>query len=235
MNRHFANHHLVQLAASPNLIDARPVEQREAAIGDIGRLLDVQYVSHFPRWAGDSLSINHYPEFELTESTKPKSTTARKARIKSVEPTKAVQSRSKSPAIRSSAPKQSSSNLVEVVSSLVAARRHDAQALVEVGRKSREGFTAVLERQTEMVKETWSELRAVAKVARSAGVRETVTKLGPLARGSLQMSVTGLRELSGLAANAQREAFQVLARRAQENLQQLRQLRTARTAESAAK
>jgi phasin family protein len=171
----------------------------------------------------------------VTESVKPKATTARKASTNSAKSTKTVKPSAKSRTTRPTSTKSVRSRPVSVASSLVASRRRDAAALVDVGRKSYAGFTAVLKRQIELVKETLSELRSVAKVARAAGARETVTQLDQLARGSLQLSINSIRELSGLAASTQQEALGVLARRVQENLEELRQLRSVRKAEPVAK
>lgn len=119
-----------------------------------------------------------------------------------------------------------SSQLAQVVSTLAASRLRDARVLVDVGRKSCAGFADVLERQRELTRETLSELRCVAKVSRLAGARETVTRLDPLARGFLQLSINSIRELAGLAASRQKDALGVLARRVRENLEELGQLRS---------
>lgn len=127
------------------------------------------------------------------------------------------------------ADKGPAARLGQVASTVVTSRQRNAQALVEAGRQSYSGVAEVLKRRLVILQETLSELRAVAKVMRQAGARESVAHLDGLARGAMQLTVNSIRELSALASATQKEALDILARRLQADLVEFRQLRSKRS------
>jgi len=85
---------------------------------------------------------------------------------------------------------------------------------------------ALLERRIDTLREALSELRAVSKLMRHAGARETVAHVDELARGAVQLTLASVREMAALASSTQREALAVLARRLQADLLEFRQMQS---------
>lgn len=140
--------------------------------------------------------------------------------------TKVAKPGTKPHAAPAATPETPASRMADVASTLVTSRRRNAVALLDAGRKSYSGVAAVLKRRIEILRDTLSELRTVAKVMQQAGVRESAAQLDGLARGALQLTLNTVRELSGLAATTQKEALEILARRLQADLAEFRQLRS---------
>jgi phasin family protein len=88
------------------------------------------------------------------------------------------------------------------------------------------GVQALLERRIDTLREALSELRAVSKLMRHAGARETVAHVDELARGAVQLTLASVREMAALASSTQREALAVLARRLQADLLEFRQMQS---------
>lgn len=148
--------------------------------------------------------------------------------MKTPTPAKPRGTRSTKPASRSPASAAPAPRLDHVAAALVTSRRHDAQALLEAGRRSCSGITELLKRRVAILRETVSELRMVAKVMRQAGTRESVARLDGLARGAMQLTLNSIRELSALASARQKDALDILAQRLQADLAEFRQLRARR-------
>jgi hypothetical protein len=108
----------------------------------------------------------------------------------------------------------------------VQAWRADLDEIVQTNRKSYSGLQAVARRQIE---DAAGELATVGKVMASFGAKESVRHLNGLALASLQLALADLRELAVLAANAQRETFQVVHGRATRTVEQVQQLLRKRT------
>lgn len=123
-------------------------------------------------------------------------------------------------------PQAGPATLTQVAAALAQSRREDARALIEAGRMSVAGVQALLERRIDTLREALSELRAVSKLMRHAGARETVAHVDELARGAVQLTLASVREMVSLASSTQREALAVLARRLQADLLEFRQIQS---------
>lgn len=126
--------------------------------------------------------------------------------------------------------KPAAARLSETTATLSTSRRRSASALVDAGRTSVAGLTALLRRRIEILRDTLSELRTVARVVRVVGARESVAHLDGLARGAMQLTMSSVRELSSLAVSTQKEAFDILPSRLKADLAEFRQLRSKRSA-----
>lgn len=104
---------------------------------------------------------------------------------------------------------------------LVEGWRKDLQALVAASRRSYAGLQEVVARQTAQISEAAGELRSVGMVMGVAGVTESARRLDDLALAALQLALNDIRELSDLAANSQREAYELVQRRVVENLDEV--------------
>lgn len=113
-----------------------------------------------------------------------------------------------------------------LASTVVGSRGRNAGAMLAAGRQSYAGVVAVLKRRLVILRDTVSELRSVATLMQQIGVRRSAAQLDGLARGALQLTLNTVHELSGLAASTQKEAFDTLARRLQDDLAEFRQLRS---------
>jgi hypothetical protein len=104
---------------------------------------------------------------------------------------------------------------------LVEGWRKDLQALVAASQRSYAGLQEVVARQTAQISEAAGELRSVGMVMGVAGVTESARRLDDLALAALQLALNDIRELSDLAANSQREAYELVQRRVAENLDEV--------------
>jgi len=107
---------------------------------------------------------------------------------------------------------------------LVQGWRKDLEAIAQANRKSYAGLQAIVRRQTTQIKEAVGELQTVGKVMATVGTKESVRNLDDLALASLQLALTDIRELAVLAANSQRDAFDIVHRRVTENIDEVQRL-----------
>jgi phasin family protein len=107
-------------------------------------------------------------------------------------------------------------------------RQTDVQAIKEASIKSLEGIQAVLHRHREILQQSLSELKAVGKVMRSVGTRESIAHLDDLGRGVVSLTMSSVRELANLASATQLEAFKLLDQRLREDIGEYKRLRDAK-------
>jgi phasin family protein len=112
-----------------------------------------------------------------------------------------------------------------LASTILRKQRKDIEVLAQAGLASHEGIQAVVQRHREILLQSLSELRAVGKVMRSAGARESVTQLDDLGRGVVSLTLASIHELANLAAATQKEAFKLLEQRLREDLADLNRRR----------
>ena len=110
------------------------------------------------------------------------------------------------PAPSAPAPEPGPMKLAKVATAVATSRRENARAMLEAGRMSVAGVRALLERRVETLRETLAELRLVGKLMHHAGARESVAHVDELARGVLQLALSGERELKGMATSTQGDA-----------------------------
>jgi phasin family protein len=104
---------------------------------------------------------------------------------------------------------------------LVTARRKDLDAILDANRKSYAGLQSVVQRQVEALKGAVSEWRLVIKLMAEGGAREGLSKLDELAVASFRMALNNVRELAEMTARSQAEAYEVVARRIREDVDEV--------------
>ncbi|RZL67662.1 MAG: phasin family protein [Variovorax sp.] len=102
--------------------------------------------------------------------------------------------------------------------------RKDLQALMQANEKSYQGLQTVVQRQTEMIKSAIGEWQAAAKGMPGKDAKENLAKLDELGRASFQRAVDDIKELATLAAQSQKDAFEVVRERIQANVDEVTKL-----------
>lgn len=102
--------------------------------------------------------------------------------------------------------------------------RKDLQALMQANEKSYKGLQTVVQRQTEMIKSAITEWQSAAKGMPGKDAKENLAKLDELGRASFQRAVDDIKELATLAAQSQKDAFEVVRGRIQSNVDEVTKL-----------
>ena len=98
---------------------------------------------------------------------------------------------------------------------LVDRERKNIEALAEANRIAFEGWQRLVRRQAEILQET------MKKVVADAGQVDAM-KRADLAKEGFEKAVANMRELAEMAAKSQKEAFEVVRKRIEENVEGIR-------------
>lgn len=101
---------------------------------------------------------------------------------------------------------------------LVDRERKNIEALAEANRIAFEGWQALVRRQAEILQET------MKKVVTNAGQEDAVKKRADLAKEGFEKALANMRELAEMATKSQKEAFEVVRKRIEENVEGIRNL-----------
>ena len=82
----------------------------------------------------------------------------------------------------------------------------------------------VVQRQVEALKNAVSEWRLVIRLMAEGGARESVAKIDELAAASFRMALNNIRELAEMTARSQADAYEVVARRIREDVDEVTRL-----------
>jgi len=107
---------------------------------------------------------------------------------------------------------------------LVTGWRTDLETIVEADRMSYAGLQDMVSRQMTQLKERIGEMQAVAKVMSVVGPKDSARHLDDLALASVEMALADVRELAEAAAKSQREAFDLVHRRVNANIEEVQRL-----------
>jgi phasin family protein len=107
---------------------------------------------------------------------------------------------------------------------LVQGWRMDLESIMQASRTSYAGLEAIVSRQTAQIKEAIGEIQSVGMVVREVGVKTSARNLDDLALASLELALADVRELAAMAAQSQREAFEIVQRRVTENVDEVQRL-----------
>jgi len=99
---------------------------------------------------------------------------------------------------------------------LVDRERKNIQALAEANRIAFEGWQSLVRRQAEMLQET------MKKVVTDAGQEHAKRKRADLAKEGFEKALADMRELAEMATKSQKEAFDVVRKRFEENVEGIR-------------
>jgi phasin family protein len=97
------------------------------------------------------------------------------------------------------------------VSALLERERKNIEAVTEASRIAFEGWQALMQRQADIMKE------AMEEALSSARLEDTKKRLDTTRRG-FEKALANMRELAEMAAKSQREAFDVVRKRWEENI-----------------
>jgi phasin family protein len=103
-------------------------------------------------------------------------------------------------------------------SALVDREKKNIEALTKANIIAFEGWQALVRRQTEILQETMKETIA------NACKQDTVKHRVDLARQGFEKSLDHMRELAEMAARSQKEAFEVVRKRVDENVEHFKSL-----------
>ena len=96
--------------------------------------------------------------------------------------------------------------------------RKNIEALVKANRIAFEGWQRLVRRQAEMLQET------MKKVVADAGQEDAKKKRADLAKEGFEKALANMRELAEITTQSQKEAFDVVRKRIEENVEGIRNL-----------
>jgi phasin family protein len=99
---------------------------------------------------------------------------------------------------------------------LVDRERKNIEALVEANKIAFEGWQALVRRQSEILQETMKQAVADARQ------EDAVKKRTDLAKQGFEKALSNMRELAEMATKSQKDAFDVVRRRYEENMEGIR-------------
>ena len=99
---------------------------------------------------------------------------------------------------------------------LVDRERKNIEALAEANRIAFEGWQLLVRRQAEILQETMKEVVA------NAGQQDAIKKRADLAKEGFEKALANMRELAEMATKSQKEAFDVVRKRIEENVEGIR-------------
>jgi phasin family protein len=99
---------------------------------------------------------------------------------------------------------------------LVDRERKNIEALAEANRIAFEGWQRLVRRQAEILQET------MKKVVADAGQEDAMKKRADLAKEGFEKALANMRELAEMATKSQKEAFEVVRKRIEENVEGIR-------------
>ena len=99
---------------------------------------------------------------------------------------------------------------------LVDRERKNIEALAEANRIAFEGWQRLVRRQAEILQETMKEVVA------NAGQQDAIKKRADLAKEGFEKALANMRELAEMATKSQKEAFEVVRKRIEENVEGIR-------------
>ena len=101
------------------------------------------------------------------------------------------------------------------VAALVDRERKNIEALTKANKIAFEGFQALVRKQSEILQESMTHAIANAR-------KQDVAKNMEVAKQGFEKALDHMRELAEMAAKSQREAFEIVRKRIDENMEEMR-------------
>jgi phasin family protein len=101
-------------------------------------------------------------------------------------------------------------------SSIVDRERKNIEALAEANRIAFEGWQNLVRRQSEILQDS------MKRAVEDAKGQTALKNAAELARGAFETALGNMRELAEMATKSQRDAFEVIRKRVEENMNALR-------------
>jgi phasin family protein len=109
------------------------------------------------------------------------------------------------------------------VAAIIEARRKDIDAVMTANRVALDGAQALGQKQAEILRKTLEEVRSLVQQATAAGsMTEKSSKAGELVQKALHEALANMRELADTAYKSQTDAFAVVSKRVEANLDELK-------------
>ena len=109
------------------------------------------------------------------------------------------------------------------VAAIIESRRKDIDAVMTANRVALEGAQALGQKQAEILQKTLDELRSLVQQVTAAGtLTDKTAKAGELVQKALQEALANMRELADSAYKSQTDAFAVVSKRVEANLDELK-------------
>jgi phasin family protein len=109
------------------------------------------------------------------------------------------------------------------LNAMMEARRKDIEALAAANRTALEGAQTLVQKQAEILRSTMDQLQSLVKHMTTTGTL-TPASTGEVVQQALQKAFASMQELAETAYKSQSEAFAVVNRRVQENIQEVKAL-----------
>ena len=107
---------------------------------------------------------------------------------------------------------------------VIEARRKDVEALTQANQMAYESMQALVRREAEILQQTMAEWQAAMTAMAGKNPAEMASKGTELATQAFGKALANMRELAEMASRSQVQAYEVLNRRFQENLEELRKM-----------
>jgi len=105
---------------------------------------------------------------------------------------------------------------------MVERQRKDIEALTEANRIAAEGIQALAKKEAEILQKTMQEVMAAMSKASTGGdPMASASKQADLAQQAFGKALANMRELAEVASKSQSDAYAVITKRVQENIQEL--------------
>lgn len=105
------------------------------------------------------------------------------------------------------------------VERLMEEQKKNLEAIAEANRRAAESFQAILQRQSDLLREAMSEANsAVGELSTAASPEARAKKQADMMRRSFERTMTNMREIAEMAAKSNGEIFDLLSERAAESI-----------------
>ena len=115
-------------------------------------------------------------------------------------------------------------NVSGAASAIAASGRKDLEALIKANQKSYQGLQAVVQRQTEMLRDSITAWQGTVKSLPGSDPKEGIAKLDAMGKAAFKQALDDIRELADMAARSQAEAFEIVRERITSNVDDVKKL-----------
>ena len=115
-------------------------------------------------------------------------------------------------------------NVSGAASAIAANGRKDLEALIRANQKSYQGLQAVVQRQTEMLRDSITAWQGTVKSLPGSHPKDGIAKLDGMGRAAFKQALDDIRELADMAAKSQAEAFEIVRGRIASNVDEVKRM-----------
>ena len=115
-------------------------------------------------------------------------------------------------------------NLTGAGATLLENGRKDIEALVAANKRSYDSLQAVVQRQSEGLRQSITAWQSAFSNPSGQDLSAQMSQLDQMGRAAFQQALNDMRELAEAAASSQKESFEIVRQRIQDNVDQVQQL-----------